>query len=115
MSTSKTEVISDNQIHLLDELQSLLEKQIELARQGNAAGRRIEVLSKQADSLTGKIVQSGILESTEFENRRQHLKKLYDTLHLAITVQKADVSEKLSQLRRGKKTVQTYRESISHI
>jgi hypothetical protein len=115
MITGNTEVIGDNQIHLLDELQSLLEKQIELARQGNAAGRRIEVLSKQADSLTGKIVQSGILESTEFENRRRALKKLYDTLRLAIAAHKADVSEKLSQLRRGKKTVQTYRSHIRYI
>jgi len=99
----------------LDELQTLLEKQIKLARQGNAAGRRIEVLSKQADSLTAKIVQSGILESNEFENRRRALKKLYDTLHLELTAQKADVSEKISQLRRGKKTVQTYRRHIGHI
>ena len=115
MITGKTEVIGDNQIHLLDELQSLLEKQIKLARQGNAAGRRIEVLSKQTDSLTGKIVQSGILESTEFENRLRDLKKLYDTLRLAITAQKADVSEKLSQVRKGKKTVQTYRSHIRYI
>ncbi|HUS71978.1 MAG TPA: hypothetical protein VMY06_02845 [Sedimentisphaerales bacterium] len=115
MITGKTEVIGDKQIHLLDELQSLLEKQIELARQGNAAGRRIEVLSKQADSLAGKIVQSGILESTEFENRREHLKKLYDTLRLAIETQKADVSEKLNQVRKGKKTVQTYHSHIRYI
>ncbi len=106
---------TDKQIHMLDELQSLLEEQIKLARQGNPASGRIEVLSKQADSLTGKIVQSGILESNEFENRRRALKKLYETLRLAITAQKADVSEKLNQIRKGKKTVQTYRRHIGHI
>jgi hypothetical protein len=97
---------------MLDELQSLLEEQIKLTRRGNPASKRIEVLSKQADSLVGRIVQSGILESAEFKNRREHLKKLYDTLHLAITAQKADTSAKLNQVRRGKKTIEAYRSNI---
>jgi hypothetical protein len=103
---------TDKQIHMLDELQSLLEEQIKLARRGNPASRRIEVLSKQADWLVERIVQSGILESAEFKNRREHLKKLYDTLRLAITAQKADTSTKLNQIRRGKKTIETYRSNI---
>lgn len=103
---------TDKQIHMLDELQSLLEEQKKLAQRGNPASRRIEVLSKQADSLVGRIVQSGILESAEFKNRREHLKKLYDTLRLAITAQKADTSAKLNQIRRGKKTIETYRSNI---
>ncbi len=103
---------TDKQIHMLDELQSLLEEQIKLAQRGNPASRRIEVLSKQANSLVGRIVQSGILESAEFKNRQEHLKKLYDTLRLAITAQKADTSTKLNQIRRGKKTIETYRSNI---
>ena len=103
---------TDEQIHVLDELQSLLEEQIKLAQRGNAASSRIEVLSKQADSLVGKIAQSGILESAEFKNRREHLKKLYHTLCLAITAQKADTFAKLNQVRRGKKTIETYRGNI---
>ena len=100
------------QIHALDELQSLLEEQIKLAQQGNAASRRIDVLSKQADALVGKIVQTGMLESAEFKNRREHLKKLYDTLCLAVAAQKADTAAKLNQVRRGKKTIGTYRSNI---
>jgi CRISPR/Cas system CSM-associated protein Csm2 small subunit len=103
---------TNRQIHVLDELQSLLEEQIKLAQRGNAASRRIEVLSKQADALVGKIVQTGMLESSEFKNRREHLKKLYDTLCLAVTVQKADTATKLNQVRRGKKTITTYRSNI---
>ncbi|MHC4171494.1 MAG: hypothetical protein ACYST5_00940 [Planctomycetota bacterium] len=103
---------TDKQIHMLDELQSLLEEQIKLAQRGNPASKRIEVLSKQAYSLVGRIVQSGILETAEFKNRREHLKKLYDTLRLAITAQKADTSTKLNQIRRGKKTIETYRSNI---
>lgn len=103
---------TDKQIHVLDDLQSLLEEQIKLAQQGNPASKRIEVLSKQADCLVGKIAQSGILESAEFRNRREHLKKLYDTLRLAITAQKADTSAKLNQVRTGKKTIGIYRSNI---
>ncbi len=103
---------TDKQTHVLDELQSLLEEQIKLARRGNPASKRIEVLSMQADCLVGKIAQSGILESAEFRNRREHLKKLYDTLCLAITAQKADTFAKLNQVRTGKKTIGIYRSNI---
>ena len=103
---------TDKQIHMADELLSLLEEQIKLVQQGNRAGKQIELLSKQADSLVGKIAQSGILESVEFRNRREHLKKLYDTLCLTITAQKADTSAKLNQIRTGKKTIRIYRSNI---
>lgn len=116
MNRNNTEVIGDKQIHLLDELQTLLEKQIELARQGNI--REVEALNKQADWLAGKIAQTGILDrpdSAFIVERREQLQTLYKELCLAITAQKADVSEKLSQVRKGKKTVQTYSSHISHI
>jgi hypothetical protein len=100
------------QVHVLDELQSLLEEQIKLAQRGSAASKRIEVLSNQADTIVVKIVQTGMLESTEFKNRRENLKKLYDTLCLAVTAQKVDTAAKLNQVRRVKKTVGTYRSNI---
>ena len=113
MSTINTEAIGDNRINLLDELQVLLKKQIDLARQGNI--REFEVLSKQADSLVGKISQTGILDPADPASnkvRREQLQKLYEKLCLAVTAQKADASEKLRQVRKGKRTIQTY---LSHI
>ena len=68
---------TDKNISMLDELQSLLEQQLELARQGNSAGEQIEVLGRQADCLVEKIIQAGILERPEFESRRKKMKKLY--------------------------------------
>jgi len=109
MSIKNKDIIPDEQIHLLDELQSLLEKQIELAYQGNSACERIEVLGKQADYLVEKIAKSSILERPEFESQRKKLKKSYEDLCLAVTVQKADTTEKLSQVHRGRKIVETYR------
>jgi len=110
MSIDSVEIIPDEHINLLDELQSLLEKQMELARKGNI--NEIEALSKQASSLVGKITRSGILESAEFRSRREQLRKLYQNLCLALAAQKAETAEKLSQVRRGKKTIEVYRKNV---
>jgi len=114
MSTNNSEVvIGNNKIHLLDELQTLLEKQVEMARQGNI--KDVDVLSKQAGSLVEKIAQTGILDPADpafDEVRREQLQKLYEDLCLAITAQKAGVGEELSRVRKGKKTIQTYRRHI---
>jgi len=101
---------TDKQIYLLDELQSLLEKQIKLAQQGNISG--VEVLSKQASSLVGKIAQTGILELRELKKRRERLQKLYDSLLLAITAQRAEVAGEISRVRKGKKTIEAYHSNI---
>lgn len=100
----------DEKIKLLDELQDLLERQIKLARQ-NCIGE-IEVLSERANGLAARIAQSGILESGEFKNRRRQLRKLYEDLYMSITAQRADISEKLKRVRKGKRTIGAYRNSI---
>jgi hypothetical protein len=113
MSTTNSEVIGDNRINLLDELQVLLEKQVDLARQGNI--REFEVLSKQADTLVGKIAQTGTLDQAEAfcdGGRREQLQRLYEDLCLAIAAQKAGVCENISQVRKGKRTIQAYRGHI---
>jgi len=110
MSADSVEIIPDGQIHLLNELQNLLEKQIELARQSNI--NEIEVLSKQASSLVGKIARSGVLESSEFKSQCEQLRKLYQDLCLALTTQQAETAEELSRVRKGKKTIETYRSNI---
>ena len=109
MSTNSVEIIPDEQIHL-DKLQKLLAKQIGLARQGNV--NEIEALSKQSNSLVGKIARSGILESPEFTSQRELLRKLYQDLYLALTAQQAENAKELSRVRRGKKTIATYSGNI---
>lgn len=101
---------ADKQIHLLDDLQGLLEKQTELAQQGNIS--EVEVLSKQAGSLVEKITKTGIIESAEFEGRREQLQKLYDGLCLAFAAQKASVAEELNRVHKARKTIGTYRSNI---
>ncbi|MHC4692172.1 MAG: hypothetical protein ACYS67_05475 [Planctomycetota bacterium] len=114
MINNNSEDIGDNPTNLLDELQTLLEKQMDMARQGNI--RDLEALSKQAGSLSENIAQTGILDQeadTVFnEGRREQLQKLYEDLCLAVAAQRAVVCEELSRVRKGKKTIQTYRSHI---
>jgi translation initiation factor IF-2 len=113
MTTNDTKVISDNHVYPLDELQTLLEKQVELARQGNI--REVEFLSKQASSIVEQIIQTGTHHCPEDilkAEQRKKLGKLYEDLYLAISVQKAEVCTELKQVRKGKKTMQAY---CSHI
>lgn len=107
---SDIELDPAEQLHLLDELQNLLERQIKLTHQGNI--RDVESLVKQADCLIAKIMQTGVLEKPENRDRREKLRRLYTGLHLAITAQKAETSDKLSQVRKGRKTIDTYRRNI---
>jgi hypothetical protein len=93
-----------------DSLQSLLEKQIELAKRGNIS--KTESLERQANSLIEEIMQEGHLEPAEFADRRKKLKQLFDDLCITIAAQKADVSEKISRIRKGRKTIQAYRSNI---
>jgi uncharacterized protein (DUF1919 family) len=100
---------TDKHLSMLDELQNLLEMQLKLVHEGNSAGKQMDDLGTRADLLVEKIVQAGILERPEFKSRKEELKKSYEELHLAITDQRADTAEKLSQVRRGRKIVGTYR------
>ena len=102
---------ADKHIQLLDSLQSLLEKQIELIQQGNIG--KVEVLGNQANFFVEKIAQSGTLEMAEFKDRRKQLQKLFDSLRLALAAQKADTAERLSRLRKGKKLLGAYIDCFS--
>jgi hypothetical protein len=107
MSTDKIKTLADEPLHLLDDLQSLLEKQTKLTQQGKIGD--VEVLSRQAESVVEKIAQTGILELLEFRNRRRRLQESYEELRLTITAQQADIAQRLSHVRKGKQTIRTYR------
>jgi hypothetical protein len=100
---------TDKHVSMLNELQNLLEMQLKLVHEGNSAGKQMDDLGTQTDLLVEKIVQAGILERPEFKSQKEKLKKSYEELHLAITAQSAGTAEKLSQVRRGRKIVGTYR------
>ena len=97
---------ADEQIGLLDNLQSLLEKQIEMARKGNF--RRVETLTEQADSVVEKIVKTKILDQPEFDNQRKYMVKLYERLQLILAAGKDSVGKQLKQVTNVRKTLHAY-------
>lgn len=101
----------DEQRQLLSDLQHLLEKQIELAHQGDISA--VEMLGKQAGDLAKKIAQTKILEQVAFKDNRERLQSLYADLCLVLAAEKANIAEKLTHVRKGKKTIEAYHSSIS--
>ena len=100
---------TDKQISMLDELQSLLEKQIEMARRSNL--RCVEALAEQADSIVEKIVKAKTFDQPEFDGQRIHMVKLYKKLQLILAAGKDSVSRQLSQVGNVRKTLKAYRDN----
>ena len=97
------------QISMLDELQSLLEKQIEMARRSNL--RRVEALAEQADSVVEKIVKTKTFDQPEFDDQRKHMVKLYKKLQLILAAGKDSVGRQLRQVGNVRKTLKAYRDN----
>lgn len=95
---------------LLDKLQVVLRKQIELARQGDVG--EVETLVEQAGLLMEEINDLGILELPGYKNYRGKLQRLYKELCLILAGQKAGISGELSQIRKGRRTIKTYHSSV---
>jgi hypothetical protein len=103
-------MVEDNRTQLVHELQALLNKQIELARDSSAG--RVVALSDRAESLAQEIAQAGFLQLPEFKEQRERLQESYAGLSLALAVQKAETAENLSLVRKVKRTVATYGDNI---
>lgn len=98
---------TDEKIHLLDNLQNLLETQIEMARRSNL--RRVEALAEQADSVVEKITKAKPFDQPEFDGRCEHLTELYKKLQLILAAGKDSVGRQLRQVSNARKTLKTYR------
>jgi hypothetical protein len=101
---------ADDEIRLLGELASLLERQIELARRGGLAG--LEQLAGQCEPLVAKITAAGLLEKPDHKVQRERLAKLYRDLQLMLSAQKGVVAKQLKSIGKGKKTLALYRGNI---
>jgi hypothetical protein len=108
MNIIEEEDVTHEQINQLDHLQGLLETKMELIKQGDSTGSRIEPLCRQSDALAQSIKQSGILNHPQFAKRKEHLKKLYNLLQLGITAQMKETKKQLDNVRKVKKTIGTY-------
>ena len=96
----------EEQILLLDNLQSLLEKQIAMARRSNFRG--VERLAEQANFIVEEIAEAKCFEKSEFGGHRERLTKLYKELELMLTGSKDSVAGQLRQVGNVRKTLAAY-------
>ncbi len=106
------ETVANERVRLLDELEGLLTRQIELAHQGDAAGERFSILTARAGSVVGEISQLGPAGPAERQHKFERLRELYETLSLVLATEKAGVCQELTRIRRGRKIIGTYRRTI---
>jgi len=100
---------ADEQKQLLDMLQNQLEKQIELARQGNY--KQVELIAEENDDTLKRIVAQKTSTPEIFEKRRNHILTLYKKLEVMIAAEKSIVENQQHQADNVRKTLGIYRTS----
>ncbi|MCU0916309.1 MAG: hypothetical protein MUC88_17365 [Planctomycetes bacterium] len=91
---------------VLDCLQELLARQLELVRQGDliAAAQLAEETGRQVQA----VVEARAHEAPGTAAQRQRLEHLYGDLCLALKAQRAETSAALNELRRGLRVLNAY-------
>jgi hypothetical protein len=113
MSTEINKVSQQENTELINRLTGLLEQQINVIQCSDIAGRLIEILAEQTQTLVNEISEKGLLDSHEYKEQREHIKRLYHHLNIAIIARKCETEKQLNHIRKGKKTIGTYHRSIS--
>ena len=98
------------QEEILEELETSLKEQIRLAKQGNLS--EMEASIEHAGTIVKQISEAKLLDKPQFRDKRTELGKLYKDLSLALSASKAETAAELNRVRRGKKTIETYRANI---
>lgn len=97
-------------LRLLRELGNLLEQQIALARRGGFAA--VLQLAGRCEPLVAKIAKNRLFEKPEHKTAKDRLAGLYRDLQMMLSTQQSAAAEQLKSVRKGKKTLATYRENI---
>ena len=101
---------NDSQLQLLCELQRLLDEQNELARQGKLS--EVEALCERTSGIVEEMSRCGIFESGKFSRERKRLARSYESLRLTLSNQRDEVGREMDRIRKGRKTIGVYRDSI---
>lgn len=90
----------------LDELQELLTRQLECVRQGNLTAA--EEICRQTEQCVRAIAANRGLDDAHLEMRRRRIESTYKELCLILGAQRAETSDLLSVIRRGRKVLRAY-------
>ena len=105
----KTMEITQEDVLLVNKLTRLLEEQINIIHSSDVSGKKVEILAVQIQSIVNEIASKGLLDLDQFREQREHIKRLYDNLNIAIIARKNETEKSLNQIRKGKKVVEIYR------
>ncbi|MBN2312936.1 MAG: hypothetical protein JXM79_03335 [Sedimentisphaerales bacterium] len=111
-STNNIETATVEGLRLMYDLQDLLEQLLRLARQGDSTNEQFGSLTNKAGSLVDKVKRIGILDVPELRYRHEQIRKQYEGLCLIVAAQKANTSREINQIKRGRKTLETYRKNM---
>lgn len=99
--------ISDKQAEQMTAyLEDLLFRQIQCLKQYDLEGSI--KLAQESQPIADRIASQKILERPAFTEQGERIQNLYQQLCLVIASQRQEVSNKLSQVRTGLKTLSTY-------
>jgi hypothetical protein len=99
-----------DEIHLVQGLSDILEKQLELARYHDMAG--VDKLLGQSKQLVVKIVAADLLARPEYAEWHNRLTDLYEELQLVLSSRKDAVAGQIKLINKGKKTLVMYKGGI---
>jgi hypothetical protein len=94
------------QTDIMDNLEKVLQKQIELTLQGNF--KAVEKLTEQAGCEIKKILSQKLTEIPDFENKRKNILKMYEKLNLMLSAEKEIVKGQQRMADNVRKTLSAY-------
>ncbi len=107
MNTGSVKTGPGEHMRLLDELESLLDRQIAVAR------RRefdiLEELAEESGKIVDKLSRMDVFESAELKERFERLVKSYRIVVLSAAAEKGSLEKQLQQISQGRKTLKAYR------
>jgi hypothetical protein len=89
-----------------DQLRTLLERQLDLVRQGHLA--EAGALCEKAGPLVGAIASAELVAGSVGEDRRRSLLLLYRRICLTLAAQRDEVADSLRTIHRGRRLLKTY-------
>lgn len=108
--------MSDETIHpkqqenLLDELHTLLEKQVRTLKDSDY--RQLEVLTEQTNAVVAEIAKNPAPLKPQWQKQGSRITTLYKKLELMVETEKDTINQQLQKINSGKKTIRAYQHKI---
>ena len=113
MNVNAIDSVQQEDVLLINKLTKMLEEQINVIQcSSDIYGKKIEAFAEQIQSIVDEIACKGLLELEQFRDKREHIKRLYDNLNLAVIARSNETEKQLNHVRKGKKTINAYHNNI---